>query len=242
MALSKKPILGFSLVELVVGIVVFGVVLVGLMNPFFSMVQSSVEPILEAKSAILAAQITKRLNTISYDENSDHDGGRCRCGEEVNLKLEDTNISVCPFKVCTPYVNFGIDNDFEKNVTTMDGLNDFDDFDTDKLCQKTQNEAVKKLCKKDEAISSLCANYYCLSAEFFILNDFKNATQLRKLGALFDSGFENFFVSINISEKTFDTDNVFNKSNKKMRLKYAQINIISPRGNVYKHELYRGNY
>ena len=113
MAIKTKSTAGFTLVELVIGIVVMGLALAGIMMPYFSMMQSTVEPVFEAKGAVLAQQITRRMSRVSYDEASDHDGSLCRCGEVLELDVEGSKLQVCPRNSCTAEDKYGIDNDFE---------------------------------------------------------------------------------------------------------------------------------
>jgi len=242
MAIKTKSTAGFTLVELVIGIVVMGLALAGIMMPYFSMMQSTVEPVFEAKGAVLAQQITRRMSRVSYDEASDHDGSLCRCGEVLELDVEGSKLQVCPRNSCTAEDKYGIDNDFEKNGDTIKAFNDFDDFDTKGLCSKTSNSNIKNWCHKSKSINSLCENDYCLSAEFFVLSDFKDDAALKNFGAMFDSGFKDFYVQIKVSAQKFPANQDFNKTNKDITLKRADIAIIAPRGVVYKYELYRGNY
>lgn len=244
MAIKNKSTAGFTLVELVIGIVVMGLALAGIMMPYFSMMQSIVEPIFEAKGAVLAQQISRRMSRVFYDEASDHDGGLCRCGEVLKLDVEGTKLTICPpGNSCTPVDKYGIDdNGFEKNGDTIEAFNDFDDFDTNGLCRNTESPKVKNWCHKSKSINSLCENDYCLSAEFFVLSDFKDDAALKNFGAMFDSGFKDFYVQIKVSAQKFPANQDFNKTNKDITLKRADIAIIAPRGVVYKYELYRGNY
>lgn len=243
MAIKTKSTAGFTLVELVIGIVVMGLALAGIMMPYFSMMQSTVEPIFEAKGAVLAQQITRRMSGVSYDEHSDHDGSLCRCGEVLELDVEGTKLQVCPGNSCTPVDKYGIDdNGFEKKGDTIEAFNDFDDFDTNSLCNNTDSLKVKNWCHKSKSINSLCENDYCLSAEFFVLSAFKDDAALKNFGAMFDSGFKDFYVQIKVSAQNFPARQTFNKTDKDITLKRADIAIIAPRGVIYKYELYRGNY
>ena len=241
MAIKTKSTAGFTLVELVIGIVVMGLALAGIMMPYFSMMQSTVEPVFEAKGAVLAQQITRRMSGVSYDEASDHDGSLCRCVEVLELDVEGSKLRVCPGNSCTKVDNYGIDNVFEKNDDTIKAFNDFDDFDTNGLCNNTDSLKVKNWCHKSKSINSLCENDYCLSAEFFVL-DFKDDEALKNFGAMFDSGFKDFYVQIKVSAQNYPALQKFNKTDKDITLKRADIAIIAPRGVVYKYELYRGNY
>lgn len=241
MAIKNKSTAGFTLVELVIGIVVMGLALAGIMMPYFSMMQSTVEPIFEAKGAVLAQQISRRMSRVSYDEASDHDGGLCRCGEVLELDVEGTKLTICPGNRCTD--KYGIDdNGFEKNGDTIEAFNDFDDFDTNGLCSNTVSPKVKNWCHKSKSINSLCENDYCLSAEFFVLSDFKDDAALKNFGAMFDSGFKDFYVQIKVTAQNYPANKNFNKTNKDITLKRADIAILAPRGVVYRYELYRGNY
>lgn len=72
---------GFTLVELVAGIIVFSVVLVWINSIFAPSASRSVAPLLQIRATELAQSMFNEISGKLYDENSDRSGGVNRCGE-----------------------------------------------------------------------------------------------------------------------------------------------------------------
>lgn len=73
---------GFTLIELVIGIVVLAIAMM-VMNTFFlSQSKDALEPIYRLRASQLGQSIMQDILSRSYDENSDHNGGYYRCGEK----------------------------------------------------------------------------------------------------------------------------------------------------------------
>ncbi len=75
---------GFTLVELVVGIVVMSIALVFMMSVLLPRGRESVEPVMQVKAAELAQALMNEILAQSFDDNSDHAGSRWRCGETIS--------------------------------------------------------------------------------------------------------------------------------------------------------------
>lgn len=72
---------GFSLVELVVGIVVLAVALLTMNMMLISQSKDALEPIHRLRASQLGQSILQDILSRAYDQNSDHNGGVYRCGE-----------------------------------------------------------------------------------------------------------------------------------------------------------------
>jgi len=72
---------GFTLVEIVVGIVTLGIALVTLSVLVFPQAQRSAEPILQARAAALGQALLDEIISKGFDQNSDFTGGMLRCDE-----------------------------------------------------------------------------------------------------------------------------------------------------------------
>lgn len=78
---SKFEYKGFSLIEMVIGIVAFSAVLtivIGVLNP---QAERSADPIFRVRAAELAQSLFNEISGKSFDEQSDRSGGLLRCGE-----------------------------------------------------------------------------------------------------------------------------------------------------------------
>ncbi|WP_417663799.1 type IV pilus modification PilV family protein [Pseudidiomarina donghaiensis] len=98
---------GFTLIEIIIGIVVLAISIVLLTVLVFPQAQRSAEPLLQQRAAALGEAFIQEINGKSFDENSDRSGGAERCGE-----------TGAP--ACTLPANLGPDSE---------ARNDFDDVD-----------------------------------------------------------------------------------------------------------------
>lgn len=73
-----NPILrnGFTLVELVIGMLVFAVAMVSLTSVIMPQVKRGVDPIWQVRAVTLAQSLTSEMRAKAFDENS-HIGGAC---------------------------------------------------------------------------------------------------------------------------------------------------------------------
>jgi len=72
---------GFTLVEIIIGIVTLGIALSLLSTLLFPQAKRSVEPLMQMRAAELGIALMNEITSKSFDENSDHSGGVVRCGE-----------------------------------------------------------------------------------------------------------------------------------------------------------------
>ncbi|MGL4249495.1 MAG: type IV pilus modification PilV family protein [Aeromonas sp.] len=79
----RSPEYGFTLIELIVGIVLLSVALTGILGLLISQAPQAVDPVQQVRAAQLAQRLSGEILQKSFDENSDHNGGRYRCGEQV---------------------------------------------------------------------------------------------------------------------------------------------------------------
>ncbi len=116
---SPKIRRGFTLVEFVVGIVLLAVALTGILGLLINQAPQAVDPVQQVRAAQLAQRILSEVLQKSFDEHSDHNGGRFRCGETAG-----TPPVVYP--PCTSVADYGP----EGGETRPYAFNDVDDFDT----------------------------------------------------------------------------------------------------------------
>ena len=126
MEINRK---GFTLVELVVGIIVLGILVAGVIPILGSMEVKSVEPLFQVKADLLAHRIYNQIKQRDFDENSDHSGGECRCGENIS----HYGVSVCNLQDCTVASDFGPDGDEKINIK-QESFNAVDNFDNASVC------------------------------------------------------------------------------------------------------------
>ena len=105
---------GFTLIELIVGIVLLAVALTGILGLLINQAPQAVDPVQQVRAAQLAQRLSGEILQKSFDEHSDHNGGRYRCGEQV----AGVTISSCS-------TSYGPDGE-----PASYAYNDVDDFDT----------------------------------------------------------------------------------------------------------------
>ena len=105
---------GFTLIEIIVGIVVLSISLSIISTLIVPAEQKSADQILQVKAAELGQSFLSDISSRAFDQNSDMAGGRVRCGE---LSLGA--------KPCTLTGDFGPD----AGETSRGLFNDVDDFD-----------------------------------------------------------------------------------------------------------------
>ncbi|MCE2572124.1 type IV pilus modification PilV family protein [Motilimonas eburnea] len=73
--------MGFTLVELVVGIVVMAVAFTIITTMLVTQSRDSIDPLHQMRAAELGQSVLNEIVSRSYDQHSDHNGGVYRCGE-----------------------------------------------------------------------------------------------------------------------------------------------------------------
>ena len=118
-----KKVRGFTLIEIIIGIVVLSIALTGGLSLLISQVDAYRDPLIKEKSVQIAKRVVHEIQIRAYDEKSDIGGGRFRCSETVGgISLGD----------CSAEAEYGTD----PGELMLDTLDDVDDFDTAKLCPK----------------------------------------------------------------------------------------------------------
>ena len=116
-----KKVRGFTLIEIIIGIVVLSIALTGGLSLLISQVDAYRDPLIKEKSVQIAKRVVHEIQIRAYDEKSDIGGGIFRCSETVG------GISL---GVCSAEAKYGTD----RGERMLDTLDDVDDFDTAKLC------------------------------------------------------------------------------------------------------------
>ncbi|MDA7746400.1 prepilin-type N-terminal cleavage/methylation domain-containing protein [Psychromonas sp.] len=127
---------GFTLIELVIGIVVLAVALLAMSTMLISQSKDALEPIHRMRASQIGQNILQNILSRAYDQNSDHAGGLYRCGEvwgDSNLWYDSANniwtSSGTPTAVnCTIEANYGIDVADGEVTGEHQNFNDVDDF------------------------------------------------------------------------------------------------------------------
>lgn len=116
-----KKVRGFTLIEIIIGIVVLSIALTGGLSLLISQVDAYRDPLIKEKSVQIAKRVVHEIQIRAYDEKSDIGGGIFRCSETVGgISLGD----------CSAEAEYGTD----PGELMLDTLDDVDDFDTAKLC------------------------------------------------------------------------------------------------------------
>lgn len=108
---------GFTLIEMVIGIVVFSIAMTMITSLILPRAEQSVDPIFQVRAAKLADTLLNEIRGKAYDNNSNGSQTLLRCDEE------DENDDVV--NSCTSAVNFG-----QSAVENEDSefFNDVDDY------------------------------------------------------------------------------------------------------------------
>lgn len=109
-----KKLTGFTLVEVIIGIVVFSISLTIISSLIIPTEEKSADNILQIKAAELGQSLLNDITSRAFDHNSDMAGGRVRCGEPLGGNP------------CT--VALGFDADAGEQASDSSTFNDVDDF------------------------------------------------------------------------------------------------------------------
>ena len=118
---------GFTLVEIIIGIVVLSISLSIISTLIVPAEQKSADQILQVKAAELGQSFLNDISSRAFDQNSDMAGGLVRCGEPTGGS-----------NPCTLAGNFGPDaGEINRGL-----FNDVDDFDGFSLHVDAKNESL----------------------------------------------------------------------------------------------------
>ena len=112
---------GFTLIELVIGIVLLAVALGGMMGLLVSQTSQATDPVQQVRAAQLAQRLLNEILSRSFDAHSDHNGSRWRCGETVDG---------IPYDACTLPAAYGP----ESGESSSYLFDDVDDYHTPAIC------------------------------------------------------------------------------------------------------------
>jgi MSHA pilin protein MshD len=112
---------GFTLVELVIGIVVLATAMMVMNTMLISQSKDALEPLYRLRASQLGQSIMHNVLSRAYDENSDHNGGLYRCGEDWEALTPPAEVG------CTLDADYGPDGTSEDSHPNF---NDVDDFIT----------------------------------------------------------------------------------------------------------------
>lgn len=135
MPVDKYKQSGFSLVEVVIGITTFAVALTIITSALAPQVAKSADPIFQVRATELAQSLFNEILGKYYDENTDRNGGRIRCNEDLvndadeilctvpNLLGPDTGETSRPsFDDVDDYNGYGVVRDAGGEVISYDSV------------------------------------------------------------------------------------------------------------------------
>lgn len=122
---------GFTLVELVIGIIVFSIALTLFTSLLVPQARRSVDPIFQVRASALGQSLMNEIASKSFDENSGRIGGGIRCNEMGNNGV---------IQACTISSNLGPEE------ASRDLYDDVDDYNglvvTDEAIKNALNEDI----------------------------------------------------------------------------------------------------
>ncbi len=125
MVTKRNVIRGFTLIEMIIGLLVFAIALSLVTTLLIPAEENSVDQLHQVKAAQLAKALLNDILNRSFDENSDRDGGIYRCGEDKDRDGTTDLIT----ENCTSEANFGTDIG-ENTRSDYDDVDDFNGFST----------------------------------------------------------------------------------------------------------------
>jgi MSHA pilin protein MshD len=115
--LQLKSQQGFTLIELIVGIVVFSISLAIVSTLITPAEEKSADNVLQIKASELGQSLMNDITSRAFDDNSDMSGGRVRCGEPAGGDND-----------CTTVIGVELDEDIDDR-NTFDDVDDFHGFE-----------------------------------------------------------------------------------------------------------------
>ena len=110
---------GFTLIELIAGIVVLTISLAIVSTLIAPAEEKSADNVLQIKASELGQSLMNDITSRAFDDNSDMSGGLVRCGEPADGSND-----------CTAEADFGPEADENLNDrNTFDDVDDFDEFE-----------------------------------------------------------------------------------------------------------------
>jgi MSHA pilin protein MshD len=107
---------GFTLIEIVVGIVVLAVALTIVTGVFLPQANKMTSPMYQIKATALGKSIMNQVLIRYYDDVNARSSGAIRCGKDINGVIVDCS-------------GLGLDTSYGETSENPDGFNDVDDYD-----------------------------------------------------------------------------------------------------------------
>lgn len=105
---------GFTLIELIIGIVLLGIAVAGLASLVFSQARPSITPLYQLRASELATALMDEILAMSFDENNLSAATNSRCGSSSNSSP------------CTALNDLGFEvGESRQNYDDVDDFNDF---------------------------------------------------------------------------------------------------------------------
>jgi MSHA pilin protein MshD len=132
----KKKQLGFTLIELVIGIIAFAIVITLVTGLIVPQATRSIDPIFQVRATELAQSLMNEINAKAFDEQSDNsNGGLVRCGESMESIVQ--NVFGVPVSQLPASINLDDITPNNNNCTAPEALGpdnevsraDYDDVD-----------------------------------------------------------------------------------------------------------------
>lgn len=109
---------GFTLIELVIGIIVFAIALTTIISFLAPQARRSADPIMQVRATELAQSLFDEITAKAYDENSYANGSQVRCNEDIN---QDGELLVADGEIACSAV-------LGAEEGTRDAFDDVDDY------------------------------------------------------------------------------------------------------------------
>ncbi|MFT2092267.1 type IV pilus modification PilV family protein [Paraglaciecola sp. 2405UD69-4] len=126
---------GFTLIELIIGMIVFAIALVAFTSLIMPQAKRSVDPIFQVRAAELGQSFINEITAKAFDEQSNKVGGQARCNE-----LDETGT----FQACTPSEALGPE---ESNRSSFDDVDDYHGLNV-------ADEAIKNALNEDITLNN----------------------------------------------------------------------------------------
>jgi MSHA pilin protein MshD len=139
---SSKTTKGFTLIEIIVGIVVLGVALMVITSALGPLYQRSADPWHQVRAAELGHSLLNEIMARSFDENSDRAGGEFRCNE--------TGYPDCSDFCINPLIVNGAEGETRAGFDDVDDFNELRLSDSD-IVGSTGNLALDNLYRGYQA-------------------------------------------------------------------------------------------
>jgi MSHA pilin protein MshD len=81
---------GFTLIELVIGIVVFSIALVMMTSVIMGQMRKGIDPIWQVRTVTLGQSLLSEISSKAFDENSIGNGGRQACNNDVSCSASNS--------------------------------------------------------------------------------------------------------------------------------------------------------